>query len=126
MGFNYYHSYNPIDSFFSTAVTGVMTMIALTALIFTLIFVVIGIVSKIKLFQKCGKEGWKAIIPFYSSYVFMVEICGLHWAWFVASIATDILSFGNAIAKVLGVFVNAIAFYNLAARCNKDKIATMI
>ena len=118
--------YNPIDQFFTRAATGAVFMIAALALLFTLIITIIEIIAKIKLFNKCGKQGWKAIIPFYSSYVFIVEICGLHWAWYVGYLAASLFSLANVIVKALKIFVNAMSFYNLATRTNKDKITSMI
>ena len=118
--------YNPIDQFFTRAATGAVFMIAALALLFTLIITIIEIIAKVKLFNKCGKQGWKAIIPFYSSYVFIVEICGLHWAWFVGYIAVTLVSLGKTAVTALRLFVNAASFYNLGIRCNRDKTAAMI
>lgn len=37
-------------------------------LIITIGFWVLGIAGRWKVFEKAGKEGWKSLIPFYSSY----------------------------------------------------------
>ena len=87
---------------------------------------VIFLIARIKMFKKCGKEGWKAIIPFYTNYVFCVEICGLHWAWFVASLVIGFLSVKNIYVSALNLFVNGMSYYNLAIRCKKDPIPSMI
>lgn len=42
-----------------------------------LILIVISIIAMWKIFEKAGREGWKAIIPFYNMYV-LTEICGLN------------------------------------------------
>lgn len=96
---------------------------------------IIGIiVGRIKLFKKCGQAGWKAIIPFYTDYVFYKEICGLHWAWATASIILSLLSseaivlgsLSADICSIIKILVSAMGFYNLAIKCHKDKIASMI
>lgn len=91
------------------------------------VLAILMLVARIKLFKKCGKEGWKAIIPFYSSYVFIVEICELHWAWFVVDLLIE-LSFitTEGLTSIIKVFVSAMCFYNLAIKGNKDKIPAMI
>lgn len=40
------------------------------------IVAVISIIAMWKIFEKAGREGWKAIIPFYNMYV-LTEICGM-------------------------------------------------
>ena len=120
------YGYDPMDAFLASSIFGGLTAIAIIAFLITIPFIVVGIVAEVKLFKKCGKEGWKAIIPFYSTYVFTVEICGLHWAWFVATLATSLLSISNSVIRLLHIFINAMSFYNLATKCNKDKIASMI
>ena len=37
--------------------------------LFCLVLVIIAIIAQWKIFQKAGREGWKAIIPFYNMYV---------------------------------------------------------
>lgn len=89
--------------------------------------VVIYLVGSIRLFKKCGKEGWKAIIPFYSNYVFTCEICGLHWAWFVATLLIDLAVIEEgSIAVLLRFFVKAMAFYNLALKGHKETTPALI
>lgn len=84
------------------------------------------ILGKYKLFKKAGESGWLAFVPFYSDYVFYTRICGLHWAWFAGWLAVTILSVGNIVVTALKLFVNGIAYYNLAIRCNRDKTASLI
>ena len=38
------------------------------------------IVALWKLFEKAGRPGWAAILPFYNIYI-MLEIAGLQWWW---------------------------------------------
>ena len=71
------------------ATLGVFIFFVVALLIAYLIFYIIG---KIKLFQKAGKNGWEAIIPFYSDWV-LTEISGLAWYWFLFLIAPTIIGF---------------------------------
>ena len=41
---------------------------------FSAIIYIIGVIGMFKVFEKCGLEGWKAIIPFYSDYVFSEKV----------------------------------------------------
>ena len=80
------------------------------------------LIGKIKLFIKSGQAWWKAIIPFYSSYVLIVKIAGLHWAFFVLSITM----FFKLYSVLLTYFVWAMTFYNLGKRFNRDIAAATI
>ena len=60
-------------------------------LIVCLIAVIFKIVSRWVFFKKCGEEGWKSLIPFYTDYV-LVKVSGLNWWWFLILIAGTILS----------------------------------
>ena len=104
--------------------------------VFLIFFVIIAIaiavvllIGKWKFFKKAGKNGWEAIIPFYSDWV-LVEIAGLDWYWFLALIATSIfailgaiipvfssLSFVGNVAVIIG---NVCVFYNLSKKLHKD------
>ena len=41
---------------------------------FSAIIYIIGVIGMFKVFEKCGLEGWKAIIPFYNEYVFSEKV----------------------------------------------------
>lgn len=101
---------------------GFVALITL-ALLALFIFIIVG---RVKLFKKCGQAGWKAIVPFYTDYVFYTQICGLHWAWAAAYIVINVMSLESFTVRVLTLLVNAFGFYNLAIKCHKDKTATMI
>lgn len=118
-----------------------MTEESLTTLLvglgaFLIFFVIIAIaiavvllIGRWKFFKKAGKNGWEAIIPFYSDWV-LVEVAGLDWYWFLALIATTVfavlgniipalgsLSFLGNIAVIIG---NICVFYNLSKKLHKD------
>ena len=46
--------------------------------IIALAIIVLYVIGTWKLFKKAGKQGWEALIPFYSTYV-LVEISGLNY-----------------------------------------------
>ena len=94
--------------------------VALVVSLISLLFVILFVAARVRLFKKCGKEGWKAIIPFYATYVEYVEIDGLHWGWFLAWMTITIGSLENSFIFALRIFMKAASFYNLAVRCKKE------
>ena len=69
-------------------------------LIFALIAIIFKIIARWIFFKKCGEEGWKAIIPFYTDFT-LVSISGLNWWWFLILISGTILSSVNSSFNVL-------------------------
>ena len=71
--------------------------------IFLLAIVIFMIVVKWKMYEKAGKPGWAAIIPFYNTYV-LFELVGMKgWYVFLAFIpfvGSIILAVMNIIANV--------------------------
>ena len=85
-------------------------------------------ICKYKIFVKAGQEGWKAIIPYYNTYVLTCDIAGkdlltfaLHFIPFVniyASIVTHIglaKSFGKDEGYGIGLSFLSIVFYPMLA-----------
>lgn len=100
---------------------------AIVLIVFVLLFALIYVIGLAKLFKKCGIAGWKAIIPFYSDYIFTCQICGLHWAWYVGLlVGTLCLASDATVLVALRLFVKCMSFYNLAIKCNKDIPPTLI
>lgn len=103
------------------------TTFGLILLALCLIGVIIIIVGEVELFKKCGIPGWKAIVPFYSSYVFTVQICELHWAWFVATLLVDLsIVSTSGTTTFLRFFVKAMCYYNLGKKFHKDPVPSLI
>lgn len=88
-----------------------------------LVFLIIG---RVKLFKKCGQAGWKAIIPFYSSYVLIKDICCLHTVWAVAAVIMSFISIESTAFLILAKFIDAMSFYNLAIKTKQDKVVTTV
>lgn len=101
-------------------------VVAAIALAICIAGLIVFLFGRFILFRKCGESGWKAFIPLYGTYVFFVNICGLHWAWFLAYTFVDFLTISNNVVQFLNFFVKAMAFYNLAIKCDKDKIPSMV
>lgn len=62
--------------------------------IIALVFLVLEIVANWKIFIKAGEDGWKAIIPYYNSFI-TFKIGGntmYFWIWLAASVLNYILS----------------------------------
>lgn len=115
-----------IVNLYHTALATIGVVAVMAIIVFLLICLIAVLFAKCKLFSKCGYEWWKGLIPLYSEYIFFTKICELHWAWYVAWLAVTLMSFEETTVTFLKLFVNAMAFYNLAIKCNKDNIASMI
>lgn len=102
--------------------TGLSLIVMLTLEISLLAFVVFFIIARVKLFKKAGIEGWKAIIPFYGTYVFYCQICEIHWGFFIAY---WLLALGG-FAIIVNTIIKAMVYYNLALKCHRDPAATTI
>ena len=118
--------YKQVDALYDATIERVGFVVALIALIIVTIGLMVYLFGRFNLFKKCGKEGWLAIVPFYSDYIFYTQICGLHWGWFAASMLINLISIKESYVTFLRIFVNGMAFYNLAIKCDRDKIAAMI
>jgi len=93
-------------------------------------YLVVYITSLVKLFKKAEKNGWEAIVPFYSTYV-LIEIAGLNWWYFLIAISGTIISIIGIealsfITTLAGWAVNFFVFYNLAKKMHKEPIGIAI
>lgn len=95
-------------------------------LFFVLVLFIFEIIAKWYFFKKCGKKGWEAIIPFYSSWT-LVEIAELNWWWFflilAPSFASRIFSDSSWISLVfqlVSIFARFNCYYNITKKFNKD------
>ena len=105
------------------AAFGILLVFVMIVIIAFCIFAIIG---KWKLFKKCGKEGWEAIVPFYSTYI-LLEIAGMKWWWLLISILPSFLSRfidNSAITwmlNIVGYVVDAAVAFNLQKRFHKSQ-----
>lgn len=113
------------DNLVSTILGGSIIVL----LIIGLLAIAIGIVYIIglwKLFKKAGKNGWEAIIPFYSTYV-LIEIAGLNWWYFLIAISGTIVTIIGLdslswLANIASIVVNFFVFYNIAKKMKKQPV----
>lgn len=102
--------------------------IIVVAAIIGLIYVVLEIVANWKIFTKAGEEGWKAIIPYYNSFV-TFKIGGntmYFWIWLAATVLNYILSSFDGFLGILASLCSLAVFvfyvlreYNLAKAFGK-------
>lgn len=112
---------------------GIITMLSAVLGLFLLFIGIIWavievfiIIARYRIFEKAGKSGWKAIIPFYNKWV-LIEITGLKsWIfWFIAAPGIlTILGLGvtfplAALLSLCGLFI---VHYNLAIKFNKEPV----
>ena len=58
-----------MEGFIAAMAAAIFGIICFSAIIY-----IIGVIGMFKVFEKCGLEGWKAIIPFYNDYVFSEKV----------------------------------------------------
>mgnify|MGYP004500703823 FL=1 len=102
---------------------------ALGGFIIFILLILVGIlifeiIATWKFFQKCGKNGWEAIIPIYNSWI-KVEIAGLNWWWFLLLIFSVIVQVSGSddykiLIGIVPLFANFVCNYNLAKKFHQD------
>ena len=85
---------------------------------------VFSIICTWKVFKKAGKQGWEAIVPFYSAWI-LNEISGLNWWWFLLAISGAIVGvlgipLLSELAPLAALLANINMAYNLSKKFNKD------
>ncbi len=108
---------------------GIFSIFLIFFLVIICGLVVVLLIGKWKFYQKAGKNGWEAIIPFYSNWV-LVEIAGLDWYWFLALIAGSIcnvlgyiipaFNYLGLLANIAVILAHVCVFYNLSKKIHKD------
>lgn len=96
-------------------------------IIIVIIALIIGIIQLIadwNLYKKCGRKGWEAIIPFYGTWIKMVEIAKLNWWWFLIAVLPSILLSSvkdlTIIISLVTLFTAFQCNYNIAKKFHKD------
>ena len=108
----------------ATILGGVGIFFFLFFVVLMIAIVVVEVIASWKFFQKCGKNGWEAIIPIYNSWI-KVELAGLNWWWFLFLIFSFLVSVsGNDSYKVfvgiIPLFGNFVCNYNLSKKFHQD------
>ncbi len=85
----------------------------IVAILFYLALIVLMIAAQWKIFEKAGQPGWAAIVPFYNTYVLIVEVCKQPPIWFWLTLVPC----ANIVALLFIVFVLP---FKLAEKFGKD------
>lgn len=67
------------NNYYDSLYTGVAAGFSVAYLVILLVVGVIVLVATWKLFQKAGKPGWAAIVPFYNNYCMFEMVFGNGW-----------------------------------------------
>lgn len=89
----------------TAAVAGVAAgMFVMMGFIALAIFV-LRIIARWRIFVKAGEKGWKAIIPFYSDYIFykIIDMVPFFWAMLAGGIVLGIISAATGSMNTLTV-----------------------
>ena len=125
------------------------TLLSLFVILFLLIFVVAAIgvlvffyIGLWKMYTKAGQAGWKCLIPYYNNWVLMVDICDMHFAYFIVVVGVAVLNliftlFSSVFSElgwdvasyviqmlswlvvIVSYAVNFATYYNLSKKFNK-------
>ena len=110
---------------------GILAALGAFAILIVIIIVpivIVCLVAKYKMYKKAGRNGWEAIVPFYSEWVY-TEIAGVEWWWFIALIASNIFTFTTHngdqtisfnFTNVVGLFGAFVCNYNISKKLHKD------
>ena len=108
------------------ALLGASIGLIIFVLLIIIAFYIVYVVALAKLFNKAGEAGWKAIIPFYNTFV-LIQIAGLNWWYFLIAISGTIFSILNIdgldyICNLAALAVNFFVFYNLAKKMKQQPV----
>lgn len=122
------YDYSSLDTIGTSALTGlfaVSVVLIISACFVGIAVYALYVVGLWKVFKKAGEDGWKALIPFYNTYV-LIKIVGLSWWWFLLAVAPTLVGLvsGTATLVSLGsicqVIANVCIAKNLSMKMHKD------
>lgn len=89
---------------YSTEFLALLGGFAFILFIFVILILALILVSSWKIFEKAGKQGWQAIVPYYNTYV-LYEILHIK-EWFpLYLVATSVFLFFGGTIETLANFV---------------------
>lgn len=109
------------DDFTTNFAVGLLGIIGIFILI-VLAICVFFIVCKWKIFKKCGEEGWKSIIPYYSTWT-LCNVTGLNPNWVFVLIGCSVASMIPVLAFVAAlatIYFQVLLNVSLAKSFGKD------
>lgn len=90
-----------MDNLFSIG-AGIAATIGIGVLMFALAVVVFTVIVSWKMYEKAGKEGWKSIIPIYSTIV-KLDIIGYKWYYVFFLLLNGISYIGPVIVMLFTI-----------------------
>lgn len=98
-----------------TGLVGLFLGLGSLILVFTLAVTILSIIAMWKMFEKAGKEGWRAIVPIYN-VITLLEIVGLKWYYIFLYCA----SFIPVIGSLVVLFFTFVIMVKLAKSYGKS------
>ena len=115
---DFWNSYaNSVSSATKTYWFGLTWGLFVVALIIALIVLAWTVVYRWKLFQKAGKNGWEAIIPFYSSWT-LYEISGFP-GWLIFAGFISFIPFVKYVAPYAYIALSLVTAISICKKFNK-------
>lgn len=81
---------------------GLAILVYLMLFVIGLMTVIVSFIANWKLFEKMGYEGWRGVIPFYSTYVLTKELYGSGWYFLLLLIPFVNIYYACGLANRLG------------------------
>ena len=107
-----------MEGFFAGAI---MALIFLILLLITVL--IIYLIALWMVFEKAGRKGWEAIIPFYNTWV-LAEISDIAWWYALIIILSNLGVLSNSelglILNLAALVANFFIFYNLSKKFHKS------
>ncbi len=122
------YDYSSLDAIGTSALTGffaVSVVLIIIACFVGIAVYVLYVVGLWKVFKKAGEDGWKALIPFYNTYV-LTKIVGLSWWWFLLAVAPTIVGLVSgtstlvSLGSICQIIANVCIAKNLSMKMHKD------
>ncbi len=108
---------------YETGLLAIFGGFILVVLLFALICTVLMVVSKWKIFEKAGKPGWAALIPYYSTYI-LYEMLNMQQCFVIYLVAALVSLFlGGILAQLASIVTFGLFVYanlNLAKAFGKE------
>lgn len=112
---NYNYNYDYTTD--SAAATGMSAAFSIVLLLIMLPVLIIVVASMWKVFVKAGEAGWKALIPFYNTWI-TAELAGKPGWWGLAGL----LSIIPFVGWIGALIVSVIIYMELAKAFGKDQV----
>jgi uncharacterized membrane protein YhaH (DUF805 family) len=87
--------------------------VGIVLILFYLAIIAVAIASYWKIFEKAGQPGWAALIPFYNTYVLIVEVLKMPPVWFWLLLVP-------CVGSVVGLILVFMIPFKLAEKFGKD------